>query len=74
MKSKVAKAYEEYKSYVEKYGVVRDNFEQKMLKATKSFQAHDTAHLQQMKNFFVHLARSLDESHNSISQVNLQKR
>lgn len=69
MKSKVGKAYEEYKSYVDKYSVVRDNFEQKMLKASKAFQAHDTAHLQQMKNFFTHLARSMDDAHSAVSQV-----
>uniref|UniRef100_A0A914DI32 MHD domain-containing protein n=1 Tax=Acrobeloides nanus TaxID=290746 RepID=A0A914DI32_9BILA len=69
MKSKVAKAFEEYKSYVEKYAVIRENFEQKMLKSTKAFQAHDTAHLQQMKNFFIHLARSMDDAHSAVSQV-----
>uniref|UniRef100_A0AC34FRL5 F-BAR domain-containing protein n=1 Tax=Panagrolaimus sp. ES5 TaxID=591445 RepID=A0AC34FRL5_9BILA len=69
MKSKVAKAHEEYKSYVEKYAHVRDNFEEKMLKSTKSFQAHDTAHLQQMKTFFSQFGRSLDDAQGSIAQV-----
>ncbi|KAH7727193.1 protein F56D12.6 [Aphelenchoides avenae] len=52
-KNKLNKAHEELKTYVEKYETVRNNFEEKMMKATKSFQAHDQAHLQQMKNFFV---------------------
>uniref|UniRef100_A0A914YGR4 F-BAR domain-containing protein n=1 Tax=Panagrolaimus superbus TaxID=310955 RepID=A0A914YGR4_9BILA len=69
MKSKVAKAHEEYKSYVEKYAQVRDNFEEKMLKSSKSFQAHDTAHLQQMKTFFTQFGRSLDDAQGSIAQV-----
>ena len=69
MKSKVAKALEEYKNYVEKYATVRDNFEEKMLKATRSFQAHDQAHLQQMKLFFNQLSRSMDDAHGAVAQV-----
>lgn len=69
MKSKVAKALEEYKNYVEKYGSVRDNFEEKMIKASRAFQAHDAAHLQQMKVFFSQLGRSMDDAHSAISQV-----
>ena len=68
-KSKVIKAHEEYKSYVEKYATVRDNFEEKLIKAARAFQAHDTAHLQQMKNFFILLAKSMDDAHGAISQV-----
>uniref|UniRef100_A0A915EGG6 F-BAR domain only protein 2 n=1 Tax=Ditylenchus dipsaci TaxID=166011 RepID=A0A915EGG6_9BILA len=68
-KNKLIKAHEEYKTYVEKYNQVRDTFEDKMLKATSAFQAHDHAHLLQIQKFFGHLARSLDDSHSAISQV-----
>lgn len=68
-KNKLVKAYEEYKMYVEKYQQVRNNFEEKMLKACRAFQAHDTAFLQQLKAFFNSYARSLDEAHSAVSQV-----
>lgn len=40
-----------------------------MLKATKAFQDHDSAHLNQMKKFFVVYAQSLDDSSAAVSQV-----
>uniref|UniRef100_A0A7E4VJ99 MHD domain-containing protein n=1 Tax=Panagrellus redivivus TaxID=6233 RepID=A0A7E4VJ99_PANRE len=69
MKTKVVKAHEEYRSYVEKYAGVRDTFEEKMIKASRAFQAHDQSHLQQMKTFFIQLASAIDDSQNAVSQV-----
>jgi hypothetical protein len=36
--NKIVKARDEYRQYVEKYGVVRGNFEEKMVKAARAFQ------------------------------------
>uniref|UniRef100_A0A158R608 FCH domain only protein 2 n=1 Tax=Syphacia muris TaxID=451379 RepID=A0A158R608_9BILA len=60
--NKVLKSRDEYKSYVEKYERVRAEFEEKMVKATRAFQAHDHAFLQQMKNFFISFALSLEDA------------
>ncbi|VDD91389.1 unnamed protein product [Enterobius vermicularis] len=62
VESKVVKSREEYRNYVEKYGRVRTEFEEKMVKAARAFQAHDHAFLQQMKNFFVSFAISLEDA------------
>ncbi|KAI6172033.1 FCH domain only protein 2 [Aphelenchoides besseyi] len=68
-KNKLLKAHEEYRTYVEKYASVRDNFEEKMVKAATAFQTHDAAFLQQFKVFLCTLARHLNESQNAIFQV-----
>ncbi|KAI6242960.1 FCH domain only protein 2 [Aphelenchoides fujianensis] len=68
-KSKLVRAHEEYRTYVEKYAGVRDDFEQKMLKSAAAFQTHDSAFLQQFKQHFAHFARHLNDSQNAISQV-----
>ncbi|EFO25465.2 hypothetical protein LOAG_03024 [Loa loa] len=67
--NKLNKSRDEYKNYVDKYGRVRANFEEKMLKATRLFQAHDQAFLFQMKAFMAAFARTLDESASATSQV-----
>lgn len=67
--NKLAKSRDEYKSYVEKYGRVRDDFEEKMIKATRLFQAHDEAYLLQMKAFLAIFARALNDSAAAASQV-----
>jgi menaquinone-dependent protoporphyrinogen IX oxidase len=55
--------------YVEKYGTVRDNFENKLHKAASVFQEHDNAFLKQFKSFMCTFARSLDDSQSAVSQV-----
>ncbi|VBB25652.1 unnamed protein product [Acanthocheilonema viteae] len=67
--NKLNKSYDEYKGYVDKYGRVRADFEEKMIKATRLFQAHDQAFLLQMKAFMAVFARALDESASATSQV-----
>lgn len=54
---------------MEKYGRVRTEFEEKMVKAARAFQAHDHAFLQQMKNFFVSFAISLEDASIASSKV-----
>ncbi|VDK67391.1 unnamed protein product [Litomosoides sigmodontis] len=67
--NKLNKSHDEYKGYVDKYGRVRADFEEKMIKATRLFQAHDKAFLLQMKAFMAVFARALDESASATSQV-----
>ncbi|MCP9261831.1 FCH domain only protein 2 [Dirofilaria immitis] len=67
--NKLNKSHDEYKGYVDKYGRVRADFEEKMIKATRLFQAHDQAFLLQMKAFMAVFARSLDESASATSQA-----
>uniref|UniRef100_A0A0R3RTY1 MHD domain-containing protein n=1 Tax=Elaeophora elaphi TaxID=1147741 RepID=A0A0R3RTY1_9BILA len=67
--NKLNKSHDEYKGYVDKYGRVRADFEEKMIKATRLFQAHDQAFLIQMKAFMAVFARALDESASATSQV-----
>ncbi|EJW79790.1 hypothetical protein WUBG_09301, partial [Wuchereria bancrofti] len=67
--SKLNKSHDEYKGYVDKYGRIRADFEEKMIKATRLFQAHDQAFLLQMKTFMAIFARALDESASATSQV-----
>ncbi|OZC11321.1 hypothetical protein X798_01737 [Onchocerca flexuosa] len=67
--NKLNKSHDEYKGYVDKYERVRADFEEKMIKATRLFQAHDQAFLLQMKAFMAIFARALDESASATSQV-----
>ncbi|VDK61231.1 unnamed protein product [Onchocerca ochengi] len=67
--NKLNKSHDEYKGYVDKYERVRADFEEKMIKATRLFQAHDEAFLLQMKAFMAIFARALDESASATSQV-----
>lgn len=54
---------------MEKYGRVRDDFEEKMIKATRTFQARDCTYLQQMRAFLGSFAIALDDSTVAASQV-----
>ena len=47
--SKFRKAHDDYKSLVDKYCQVRDDFERKMTLAAKHFQEVESAHLKQMR-------------------------
>lgn len=67
--NKLNKSHDEYKGYINKYGRVRADFEEKMIKATRLFQARDQAFLTQMKAFMGVFARALDESASAASQV-----
>lgn len=72
--SKVTKSRDEYRAYIDKYGRVRDEFEEKMVKAAHAFQAHDQAFLQQMKAFLGSFARVADDTAAASSQVYSQYR
>ncbi|VDM44351.1 unnamed protein product [Toxocara canis] len=68
------KSRDEYRAYVHKYGRVRDEFEEKMVKAARAFQAHDQAYLQQMKTFLGSFAKVADDTAAASSQVYSQYR
>lgn len=65
----MTKSRDEYRAYIDKYGRVRDEFEEKMVKAAHAFQAHDQAFLQQMKAFLGSFARVADDTAAASSQV-----
>lgn len=49
-RNKLNKAHEEYRQYMDKYGQVRDTFEERIVHAARAFQEHDRLHLLQMKS------------------------
>ncbi|XP_052120622.1 F-BAR domain only protein 2 isoform X3 [Frankliniella occidentalis] len=69
--AKLRKAHEEYKTLVEKYHVIKEEFERKMITACKKFQDVEEAHLIQMKDFLYTYAELLQQNHELIGQVHL---
>lgn len=68
---KLRKAQEEYKALVEKYHVIKEEFEKKMILACKKFQDVEESHLIQMKDFLYTYAELLQQNHELIGQVHL---
>ncbi|KAJ1532359.1 hypothetical protein ONE63_000961 [Megalurothrips usitatus] len=68
---KLRKAHEEYKNLVDKYQVIKEEFEKKMITACKKFQDVEEAHLIQMKEFLYTYAELLQQNHELIGQVHL---
>ncbi|XP_034253953.1 F-BAR domain only protein 2 isoform X6 [Thrips palmi] len=68
---KLRKAQEEYKALVEKYHVIKEDFEKKMITACKKFQDVEESHLIQMKDFLYTYAELLQQNHELIGQVHL---
>ena len=66
---KQTKSREEYKQYIEKYTKVRDEFEEKMVKSARAFQAQDHAHLNSMKKLIATYAKHVEECQSAASQV-----
>ncbi|KAK6054681.1 hypothetical protein COOONC_07814 [Cooperia oncophora] len=74
MESKMFKSREEYRSYVDKYETVRSDFEEKMERACKMFQAHDRSHFAALQQFLVMYAGHQQEATCAAQQVTGQFR
>jgi hypothetical protein len=68
---KFKKAQEDYKNLVEKYSVVKDDFEKKMSISCKHFQDVEEAHIKQMKEFLNIYVEELQSNHRLIGEVHL---
>ncbi|GFR31015.1 f-BAR domain only protein 2 [Trichonephila clavata] len=66
---KCKKACEDYKSYVDKYSIVREDFEKKMMVSCEHFQNIEEAHIKQIKIFLSNYAHVLESGHALIGQV-----
>ncbi|EFA11218.2 F-BAR domain only protein 2 isoform X3 [Tribolium castaneum] len=71
---KMKKAQEEYKSYVEKYTVIKDEFEKKMSVTCKNFQELEVAHLGHMKEFLNSYAEVVEWTHEQMGKVHKEFR
>jgi len=67
--SKFRKAQDDYKSLVDKYCQVRDDFERKMTLAAKHFQEVESAHLKQMREFVETYCQIVDNNNNLLGRV-----
>ncbi len=67
--AKFRKAQEEYKALVDRYCVVRDDFEKKMTLAAKHFQQVEAAHLNQMREFVEAYCKVVDDNNNQWGRV-----
>lgn len=72
--AKLKKAQDEYKSFVEKYGSVKNEFERKMSVTCKHFQELEEAHLVQMKEFLVTYADVVQSTHDEMGQIHIDFR
>ncbi|XP_039297957.1 F-BAR domain only protein 2 [Nilaparvata lugens] len=68
---KLRKAQEDYKALVEKYSVVKEDFEKKMSQACKHFQEVEEDHLKHMKEFLNTYADLVEANHDLIGQVHV---
>ncbi|CAP27250.2 Protein CBG07108 [Caenorhabditis briggsae] len=66
---KVARARDEYKSYVEKYEVVREDFETKMIDSCKKFQTFDRSLYASIQQFILLFANHSTEMTSASFQV-----
>ena len=62
-------AQDDYKSLVDKYCLVRDDFERKMTLAAKHFQDVESAHLKQMREFIESYCQIVDNNNNLLGRV-----
>jgi len=67
--SKFRKAQDDYKSLVDKYCLVRDDFERKMTLAAKHFQEVESGHLKQMREFIESYCQIVDNNNNLLGRV-----
>ncbi|CAG7725198.1 unnamed protein product [Allacma fusca] len=67
--AKAKKALEDYKLWIGKYSICRDDFEKKMTQACIHFQEVEVAQLTQMKEFLDTYAAVLENNHEMIGQV-----
>lgn len=67
--TKFRRAQEEYKSLVDKYCTVRDEFEKKMTNSAKQFQELETSHLNQLRIFVESYCQIVDHNMNQLGRV-----
>lgn len=72
--SKLKKAQEEYKVYLEKYTAVKDDFEKKMSVTCKNFQELEVNHLVHMKDFLNSYAEVVEWTHDEMGKVHKEFR
>nr|CAD7403882.1 unnamed protein product [Timema cristinae] len=70
--TKLKKAQEDYKNLVDKYSIIKEDFEKKMSQACKHFQDVEEAHLNQMREFLNTYAEVLQSNHDLIGQVHIE--
>ncbi|XP_023317875.1 F-BAR domain only protein 2 isoform X2 [Trichogramma pretiosum] len=68
---KFRKAQDDYKTLVDKYTTVRNDFEAKMTQACRRFQDVEESHLRIMKEFLNTYADVLQSNHEQIGQVHI---
>lgn len=68
---KLKKAQEDYKALIDKYKMIKDEFERKMILACRHFQEIEEAHLKQMKDFLNTYADDLQHNHELIGQIHI---
>lgn len=74
MEIKLRKAQDDYRSFVDKYGSVKKEFETKMSVTCKHFQELEEAHLKQMKSFLNMYADVVEWTHEQEGQVHQEFR
>ncbi|XP_031336052.1 F-BAR domain only protein 2 isoform X2 [Photinus pyralis] len=70
--AKLKKAQEDYRSYVEKYNSVKEDFERKMSVTCRHFQELEVTHLTQMKEFLNSYAQVVQWTHDQTGQVHTE--
>ncbi|XP_011701106.1 PREDICTED: F-BAR domain only protein 2 isoform X3 [Wasmannia auropunctata] len=69
--SKFKKAQDDYRTLVDKYTVIRNDFEAKMTQACRRFQDVEETHLKHMKEFLNTYADVLQTNHEQVGQVHI---
>ncbi|XP_014480985.1 PREDICTED: F-BAR domain only protein 2 isoform X6 [Dinoponera quadriceps] len=68
---KFKKAQDDYRALVDKYTVIRNDFETKMTQACRRFQDVEETHLKHMKEFLNTYADVLQSNHEQVGQVHI---
>ncbi|XP_050446226.1 F-BAR domain only protein 2 isoform X9 [Cataglyphis hispanica] len=68
---KFKKAQDDYKALVDKYTIIRNDFETKMTQACRRFQDVEETHLKHMKEFLNTYADVLQANHEQVGQVHI---
>ncbi|XP_072753126.1 F-BAR domain only protein 2 isoform X5 [Anoplolepis gracilipes] len=68
---KFKKAQDDYKALVDKYTIIRNDFETKMTQACRRFQDVEETHLKHMKEFLNTYADVLQTNHEQVGQVHI---
>ncbi|XP_063607357.1 F-BAR domain only protein 2-like [Penaeus indicus] len=67
--AKLRKAHDEYRSLVEKYNTIREEFEKRMTTSCMKFQSVEESHLAQMLQFVQTYINVLQSNHEAMGQV-----